>query len=414
MNDNDLRELRAATVRLEGVVRTQRDVALAGLDVGRVMEVVTERAMELTGSEGAVVEMAEGDEMVYRAASGTLLPHLGLRLKAASSISGLCARTGEILRTDDCESDDRVDREACRRVGARSMLLVPLRHEGAPVGVLKVISGRPHAFGERDVHTLELMAGLVGAALGQASAFEAKQALLVELDRSNRELREFAYVASHDLQEPLRKIQAFGDRLRARFGDALGEQGNDYIARMQGAAARMQALIQDLLSYSRASSKEMSVRPVDLDALARDVVSDLSERIRATGGTVELEPLPTFEADPTQMRQLLQNLVGNALKFHRDGVPPVVKVRGDSGPEWTRIVVQDNGVGFDEQYADRIFTPFQRLHGRMAYEGTGMGLAICRKIAERHGGRITVRSAPGVGSTFAVLLPTVPATPAEP
>jgi signal transduction histidine kinase len=411
MNDNDLRELRAATVRLEGVVRTQRDVALAGLDVGRVMDVVTERAMELTGAEGAVVEMVEGDEMVYRAASGTLLPHLGLRLKSAASISGLCARTGEILQSDDCESDDRVDREACRRVGARSMLLVPLRHEGAPVGVLKVISGRPHAFGERDVHTLELMAGLVGAALGQASAFEAKQALLVELDRSNRELREFAYVASHDLQEPLRKIQAFGDRLRARFGDALGEQGNDYIARMQGAAARMQALIQDLLTYSRASSKEMSVRPVDLDALARDVISDLSERIRATGGTVQLEPLPTFPADPTQMRQLLQNLVGNALKFHRDGVPPVVKVRGDSGPEWTRIVVQDNGIGFDEQYADRIFTPFQRLHGRMAYEGTGMGLAICRKIAERHGGRISVRSAPGAGTTFEVLFPTVPAEP---
>ena len=236
-----------------------------------------------------------------------------------------------------------------------------------------------------------------------------------ELKRSNEELEKFAYVASHDLQEPLRKVQAFGDLLRSRQGDALGGEGRDYLGRMISSAGRMRQLIQDLLEYSRVATKGQPFVPVDLDDVAAGVVSDLSVRIDQTGGTVDVGPLPTIDADPTQMRQLFQNLIGNALKFHKPDVRPVVTVRAEviPGEEGTagvdapacRITVTDNGIGFEEKYLDRIFQVFQRLHGRGEYEGTGVGLALCRKIAERHGGVITARSTPGVGSTFTVTLP---------
>jgi light-regulated signal transduction histidine kinase (bacteriophytochrome) len=174
---------------------------------------------------------------------------------------------------------------------------------------------------------------------------------------------------------------------------------------MVDAAARMRRLIDDLLMFSRVTSKAKPFEPVDLAAVAHTVVSDLEIRIEQTGGKVEVGPLPALDADPTQMRQLLQNLIGNALKFRRPEVPPLVAVWGDQQDGHVRLSVADNGIGFDEKYTDRIFQVFQRLHGRAEYEGSGIGLAVCRKIAERHGGGISARSTPGVGSTFTVTLP---------
>ncbi|HZG42467.1 MAG TPA: PAS domain S-box protein [Longimicrobium sp.] len=245
-----------------------------------------------------------------------------------------------------------------------------------------------------------------------------------ELQRSNRELQDFAYVASHDLQEPLRKIQAFGDRLAGRAGAVLDEQGRDYLARMRSAAARMQALIQDLLAYSRVTTRPQPFVPVKLYSVAQEAVGDLQVRLAATSGRVYVGPLPTVHADLTQMRQLLLNLVGNAVKFHRPGVPPVVRVKGRLLPadevtagadvlSWAEVTVADEGIGFDEKYLDRIFSPFQRLHGRGEYEGTGMGLAICRRIAERHGGTLEAHSQPGRGSTFTIRIPALRAAQQE-
>ncbi|MGA2619732.1 MAG: PAS domain S-box protein [Thermoguttaceae bacterium] len=249
--------------------------------------------------------------------------------------------------------------------------------------------------------------------------FETEQArYAAELERSNRDLEQFAYVASHDLQEPLRKIRAFGDRLALKCRDLLDDTARHCVERMQSAAARMQELIEGLLSLSRVTTRAQDFVTVDLAAIAGEVVGDLELQIEQVGGRVELGPMPTIQAEPLQIRQLLQNLIGNALKFRRGDEPPRVRIearyvrprpRSDPGAsladEQCRITVEDNGIGFEEQYGERIFGVFQRLHPRDAYEGTGIGLAICRRIAEHHGGTITAHSVPGKGSTFTVTLP---------
>ena len=244
------------------------------------------------------------------------------------------------------------------------------------------------------------------------------QAAAVELGRSNEELEKFAYVASHDLQEPLRKIQAFGDRLARKYRDVLGPDGQEYVDRMKASAGRMRTLIDDLLTFSRVSTKAQPFARVDLGAIARDVLSDLETRLAQTDGRVDIGDLPTLAADPMQMRQLFQNLIGNALKFQKPGVPPEVTIRAvpwaavppDADPppppgDGVRITVADNGIGFDQAYADRVFEVFQRLHGRGEYEGTGIGLAIVRKIVQRHGGQIVARGREGHGATFVIDLP---------
>lgn len=232
-----------------------------------------------------------------------------------------------------------------------------------------------------------------------------------KLERSNRELEQFAYVASHDLQEPLRKIRRFGELLSGLLGNALEEKPKDYLERMTSAADRMQEMIDDLLELSRVNSQGGDFIKVDLAEVAAEIVSNLETRIQAAQGQVALDPLPAIEADPIQMRQLLQNLIGNAIKYHKPGVPPRVRVSAQANPPkngngaTVTIQVEDNGIGFDEAQAERIFQPFQRLHGRGEYEGTGIGLSICRKIVERHKGRITAHSRPGEGSTFIITLP---------
>lgn len=235
-----------------------------------------------------------------------------------------------------------------------------------------------------------------------------------ELERSNRELQDFAYVSSHDLQEPLRKIQAFGDRLMAKEYENLSEQGKDYVDRMLNAASRMQNLINDLLSFSRVTSKAKPFVKVKLDQILTEVLSDLEVAIEKNRAKIIRSPLPEIEAEPTQMRQLFQNLISNAIKFKKEDEDPVITIYSKNlqrqahltatpGDEVTEIHVEDNGIGFDEKYLDKIFNIFQRLEGQK-YEGSGVGLAICRKIAIRHGGDITARSKPGVGTQFIVTL----------
>lgn len=354
----------------------------------------------------------------------------------------------------------------------KAKLVVPIVLAGQLWGLLIAHHcSSPRPWTAFEIELLQQLSEQIGLALGQAKLLERETRQRLELSRSNAELQEFAYVASHDLQEPLRKIRAFGDRLNIKYGEVLAEQGRDYLERMQNAAERMQTLIDDLLTLSRVTTRAQPFVPTNLTQVVQEVLSDLEVRIQHTGGRIEVGELPTVDADPIQMRQLLQNLISNALKFHRDEKPPVIKIYSRSPAEQEQllrqemaqrglgeegmgtrghriieeedtgvrvhqdvgsfspspplpvcvslevsprlplsgsscqILIEDNGIGFEEKYKSRIFTAFQRLHGRGEYEGTGMGLAICRKIAERHNGSITAKSQPGQGSTFIVTLP---------
>ncbi|MCC2679654.1 MAG: sensor signal transduction histidine kinase [Pseudobdellovibrio sp.] len=232
-----------------------------------------------------------------------------------------------------------------------------------------------------------------------------------KLEVSNQELQDFASVAAHDLQEPLRKILSFADRLQTKAKDELRVETVDYLNRIQSSAQRMRVLINDLLTYSRVTTKAQPFVKVDLNQVLNDVVSDLEVRLEQSGGTVKIDPLPTIDADATQMRQLFQNLISNALKFVPADRKPDVAVTSQLlngsplGQPACQITVTDNGIGFEEKYLDRIFTIFQRLHGRHEYEGTGIGLAVCRKITDRHGGILTATSRVGEGSSFIITLP---------
>ena len=230
-----------------------------------------------------------------------------------------------------------------------------------------------------------------------------------KLEHSNRELADFAYVASHDLQEPLRKIEAFGERLVNKYGNTLPDDGKMFIDRMQNAAGRMRKLINDLLSYSRVTTDAKGFQKVSLSKILSEVEGDLQIRIEETEATIEYGELPTIDCEPMQMRQLLQNLLGNALKFRKTDVKPIIKVSAhetiDEDKPCIVLTIEDNGIGFDNQFKDQIFTIFQRLHSRNEYEGTGIGLATVRKIVERHSGHIDASGQVGVGATFNVTLP---------
>jgi PAS domain S-box-containing protein len=340
-------------------------------------------------------------------------------------------------------TNDAEQLKMLQEVGINSVIIVPLKVNDQPAGAISLIlTEQGRHYSRADLEMAEELANRASLAMTNASLYESAQdelrkrrdledelrtanerletrvrertALLeatnASLEQSNRELQDFAYVASHDLQEPLRKIQAFGNLLESEYAERLGE-GRDYLARMRNAASRMSTLIEDLLQFSRVTTKAREFSKLNLQTIAEEVVNDLESRVEETEGEVYIKSLPTIQADPLQMRQLLQNLIGNALKFHKASEAPVVTVtakiikRTKKHEALCAISVHDNGVGFDEKYLDRIFSVFQRLHSRDHYEGTGIGLAVCRKIVERHGGSITAKSKPGLGSTFIATIP---------
>ena len=239
-----------------------------------------------------------------------------------------------------------------------------------------------------------------------------------ELERSNSELSSFSYVASHDLQEPLRKIQGFGNLIMNAELANLSDSGKDYFNRMIKAASRMQALIDSLLEFSRTSTDIRNFEETDLNELLEEVKKDMRERIESSGAVINAHSLPKLPVIPFQFRQLLVNLLGNSIKYAKKDVPPVIEVSAKKIPardlpedftvssaDYYRISICDNGIGFEQEYADKIFVLFQRLHGKNEYTGSGIGLAICKKIAENHSGWISAESEPGVGATFHFYLP---------
>ena len=271
------------------------------------------------------------------------------------------------------------------------------------VALLTLLLGRRLLRSSAEVR--EANASLAGVNAELASTNDALNHRASELSRSNGELEQFASIASHDLQEPLRKIRTFTQQVTLEESERLSDKGRDYLERTNSAAERMQRLIEDLLKFSRVATHGRPFEPVDLAALTSEVLGDLEAQVKRTGALVSVGELPTISADPLQMRQLLQNLISNAIKFHREGASPEVEIEAEVIDRTVQLTVSDNGIGFEPKYGPRIFRVFERLHGRSEYPGTGIGLALCRKIADRHGGSIFAESEPGVGSTFTVTLP---------
>ena len=304
-------------------------------------------------------------------------------------------------------SEAAAEREEFKAQEIKSMLLLPLRTAEGQLGFIGYDSlRRRKEWSDEEIVALKVVAEIITSALVRHAMEEELRRQREELARSNAELTDFAHIASHDLQEPLRKVIAFGDRLQLKYGALLEGKGADYLARMQSAAERMQRLIDDLLQYSRVSTRGKEFELVNPLEVLEEVKGFLEQSIWELNAAIEIEPLPPLLADRRQLHSLFQNLLGNALKYHRPGVAPEIKVRLlESRGGWALIEVSDNGIGFDEKYLDRIFRPFQRLHGRSEYKGSGIGLAICQKIVQRHGGEINARATPGEGASFRVKLP---------
>src|SRR5690606_28441900 len=239
---------------------------------------------------------------------------------------------------------------------------------------------------------------------------------IASLESANKDLDRFAFMASHDLQEPLRKIRTFSDRLYVKYKDTLDDDGKANIFRIQRAAERMQNLITDILTFSKISSEKVEFSQNDLNKIVSEVVGEMDEAIRERQATVAVSPLPVLEVNSGLMKPLFQNLIANALKYSKKDVPPQIQIKADVAPKnpvWTgkytknycRIFIEDNGIGFDQRYAEEIFGMFKRLHRNSEFEGSGIGLALCKKIVEQHNGFISARSKVGEGSTFIISLP---------
>jgi light-regulated signal transduction histidine kinase (bacteriophytochrome) len=239
-----------------------------------------------------------------------------------------------------------------------------------------------------------------------------------EFERSNQELASFSYVASHDLQEPLRKIQTFSHRIQEKEFERLSLQGKEYLTRMAAAAERMQALIEDLLTFSRTNTGPRVFQKTDLNKMMEQIISDLKDNIEEKSAVVEYKNLPSVHVVSFQFKQLMENLILNSLKYHKKNQPPHIKIKavpakGNLITEWDAdknkiyyvIEIKDNGIGFEQRYATKIFELFQRLHGKSEYPGTGLGLAICKKIIQNHHGFIIAKGEPGKGASFIIYLP---------
>lgn len=327
----------------------------------------------------------------------------GLPLDSAQNLN-LPWRTGQPLYQDTYDTDTDQLGELVRHIGATASL--PVMLDGRPVGVFAVALFGQRRWSVTDRTVMETATFNLGLALDRARAIGEVATRTAELERSNAELERFAYVASHDLQAPLRAMTSFADLLAHRYGKTLNERGQLYLQQISENGVHMKRLVDDLLSFSRLHTGRLDTEACDFGALFDQLRLRLHDEIVALGAQVTRGPLPVVPGHAAQLDQLLQNLVQNGLKYHREGVPPTVEVSARrEGREWI-FAVKDNGIGIEPQHFERIFVIFQRLHGREQYEGTGIGLAICQKIVEGHGGRLWVESAPGEGSTFLFTLPT--------
>jgi len=364
---------------------------------------VIERIASVTGADSALIRIIdrETNSFVVIAQRTGFSPDYVMRaqgFRPESAIAQVFSR-GEPIIAEDIRADARIKTKEQLRLGFNSCAFLPLVVKGEVRGVIHLASKNAGFFKEDQREYLMAIARLMGIVVENSELLQASVRNAEELRRSNQELEQFAYVASHDLQEPLRMVAGYTQLLAKRYQGKLDEDADEFIAFAVDGAKRMQELIEDLLAYSWVGTKGRPFAAVDCNATLAVVLGSLKAAIDEAGATVTWDALATVPGDETQLWQVLQNLIGNGIKY-RDSKPPQVHVGCARDGNMWRFAVQDNGIGIDPQYTERIFAIFQRLHTQKEFSGTGIGLAICKKIVERHGGRIWVESEPGKGSTF--------------
>jgi PAS domain S-box-containing protein len=388
-----------------GFLRNPRDNALSGI-VSTVSDITAARTQEAALKESEerfrhTVEYAEDGianvslDGVFLLVNRRLCEMLG---RAEEELVGLSVK--EVSHAEDRDLTDR-QRLALRSGEKRSVHFEKryLRRDGTPfwvgltIGLVRDAAGQP-------LYEIAVFNDISERKEAERALQDAHE----ELKRSNAELEQFAYVASHDLQEPLRMVSSYTQLLQRRYKEKFDDDANEFMGYIVDGAARMKQLIEDLLTYSRVGTRGKEFRPVEVEAALRRGVANLRAAISESGASVSNDPLPMVEGDDVQLAQLFQNLIGNALKFRSQSVPRIHVSVSEKETEY-EFGVADNGIGIEPQYFERIFMVFQRLHNKGEYPGTGIGLAICKKVVERHGGRIWVDSSPEGGSTFRFTLP---------
>ena len=383
------------------------------LDVDPLVQMIVAKAAQLVDGDlgGIYIHLPATRELQVIATNDEERLPAGSTIADTAGIAGYVWSTGEAIIIENYLAWNGRAPGWDHVLGTSSVIGAPIKWQEQKQGVINIASPTGRKFTQDDVDLLSLFAANAAFALYNAKLHKELQKHAQELERSNRELQSFAYAASHDLQEPLRKIRTFSDRFQSRFEDQLDERGRSYLTRMETAAARMQTLIEGLLSFSRVTTKANAYQLTDIKEILYETLDDLEAKIEETEADIIIaDKLPVLEADPTQIRQLFQNLIGNALKFQRPQVAPQIFIQArwlpdEDAPHFCEIDVCDNGIGIEPEYESRIFGMFQRLHSRQQFDGTGLGLAICQRIVERHHGTILVQSELGEGSQFTIQLP---------
>ncbi|WP_415784166.1 ATP-binding protein [Deinococcus saxicola] len=406
------RELEARTQALEGIAQLSEDLAGGGDHLTLIRHTQDLVLSLLPPGYAAYFENVAGEWRAQVQVGDVGNPALQQAIDAGFPVGGTptldhCTRTLEPYFIEAYEADTDISPEVAGHLRAAACL--PVLVGGQVLGIFNVPLFHERRWDVADRALLVTAVHSLGLTLERAQSVFALARRTEELERSNAELAQFAYVASHDLQEPLRTITSFSQLLARRYGGQLDDRADGYIGLIGDATARMGTLLQDLLAFSRVGSEPLRRGSVDLGVLMQHVQQDLYAQVERTGAKIETGPLPTVLGDNTQLRQLFQNLLGNTLKFHDPERAPEVQITAQDDGAFVTVQIADNGIGIAPEYAERIFTIFQRLHTRETYEGSGMGLAIARKIVERHGGRVWLESTSGQGATFQVSLPKGPA-----